>query len=573
MKKMEHKNVFENLPLCAVEYIKLIIKKMKWRKKVREDVQAELIAHFEDALHDCKTNEEKEKAAKELIANFGDAGLIAVLARRAKKRCRPMWQKAIIRCFQAFGIFIIFLILYCFYIASGKPTLRVNYIQEYINANRPVSDESQNAESLYKQIGKVYVKPPEINDANDHNNYAGGKIDLLDKIKHIRDFKQLNDEQFAMVDKWIEDNNETIKLFIEASKRPYCWHEPNASELQESFIAMLMPNLSSTRNAVYLLTAKARLKAYKGNMNEALQCITPLWDASGHFSGPRTIIEQLVGLSIEGLSFKAVSDLLAEYKFSPEQLKMIQSRLEKLLADNDFYMNYGTERFFVRDFIQRCYTDDGRGNGHAIPDQLSQFWGNFGEYDMVTDKKFRGLLFLGMSVLSEDRKEMTEFMEHFYEKAQQYAKMTPWQLHKENKSLESMLTNWSRYKSLRYMNARMLLPAFDKANTIPYRYQITGKSLIVTIAVFRYQQDNNKLPESLKQLQETGYICSIPIDPFSGNEITYKLTKDEFTIYSFGFDFDDDGGKIGVNNQGKSEMWNTDDGDAVFWPVGETLKN
>ena len=92
MKENDIKNQFENLPVCAVDYIKLVIKKMRWKKKVRGDVQAELIAHFEDALRECKTNEEKEKKAKEVIENFGDAKLIATLARRAKKRCRPMWQ-------------------------------------------------------------------------------------------------------------------------------------------------------------------------------------------------------------------------------------------------------------------------------------------------------------------------------------------------------------------------------------------------------------------------------------------------------------------------------------------------
>jgi hypothetical protein len=567
MKNETRKLDFSNLPDCAAEYIKLIIKKMKWRKKVRQDVQAELIAHFEDALRGCKTNEEKEKAAKELIANFGDAELIAVLARRAKKRCRPMWQKAFIRLFQALGIFILLFIFYCFYIALGKPTVRVNYVQEYINMNRRVSDESQNAESFYKQIEKVYVKPPEINDVNDHNNYAGRKINLLDKIRHVRNFKQLDNEQFTMLNKWIVDNNETMELFIVASKKPYCWHEPNTSELQGSIIAMPIPHLKSARSAAYVLVENAKLKAYKGNMDEALQNITPLWDASGHFLGPRTIVEQLVGLAIEGMSFKAVTDLLAEYEFSPAQLKMVQSRVEKLLASNNLYMNYDSERFMTRDFVQRCYTDDGRGNGHAIPDQLAKFYAGIDELGLGGDNRLRGLLFLGMSVLSEDRKEMTEFMEHFYEKAQIYAKTTPWQLHQENKSLGSMLVNWSRYKTLRYMNARMLLPAFDKANTIPYRYQITGKSLIVTIAVCRYQQDNNRLPESLEQLHEAGYICSVPVDPFSGKEITYKLTKDGFTIYSFGSDFDDDGGKIGVDYKGHSDMWNTDNGDAVFWPV------
>ena len=82
----------QNLPACAAEFIKLVIKKMRYRKKVRADVQAELTAHFEDELRGCKTDQEKEQKARQLIEQFGDAKLLGILLRRAKKRCRPGWR-------------------------------------------------------------------------------------------------------------------------------------------------------------------------------------------------------------------------------------------------------------------------------------------------------------------------------------------------------------------------------------------------------------------------------------------------------------------------------------------------
>ena len=112
MANKESKNPFNNLPGCAAEYIRLVIKKMRWQKKVRGDVQAELIAHFEDALKECKTNEEKEKTAKEIISEFGDAKMLAILARRAKKRCRPLWQKMMIRFWQTVGVTIALFAIY-----------------------------------------------------------------------------------------------------------------------------------------------------------------------------------------------------------------------------------------------------------------------------------------------------------------------------------------------------------------------------------------------------------------------------------------------------------------------------
>ena len=48
-----------NLPGNISEFISETIRKMRYRKKVRAEVAAELVNHFEDELKDCKTEEEK----------------------------------------------------------------------------------------------------------------------------------------------------------------------------------------------------------------------------------------------------------------------------------------------------------------------------------------------------------------------------------------------------------------------------------------------------------------------------------------------------------------------------------
>src|SRR3990167_5652137 len=88
MANQDSQNDFQHLPPCAAVFIGRVIKKMRYRKKVCQEVQAELVAHFEDGLKDCTTDQEKEQAALKLIADFGDIKLLALLLRRAKKRCR-----------------------------------------------------------------------------------------------------------------------------------------------------------------------------------------------------------------------------------------------------------------------------------------------------------------------------------------------------------------------------------------------------------------------------------------------------------------------------------------------------
>ena len=73
---------------------------------------AELAAHFEDELKGCATDKEREQKARQLISEFGDAKLLAVLLRRAKKRCRPVWRTVVARTFQTIGVLILFFALY-----------------------------------------------------------------------------------------------------------------------------------------------------------------------------------------------------------------------------------------------------------------------------------------------------------------------------------------------------------------------------------------------------------------------------------------------------------------------------
>ena len=105
-KKIFH-NDLQNLPDCAAEFIKLVIKKMRYRKKVRAEVAAELAGHFEDELKSCTSDDQKQQKAERLIADFGDVKIIAALLRRAKKRCRPLWREIIARTAQAIVIIFV----------------------------------------------------------------------------------------------------------------------------------------------------------------------------------------------------------------------------------------------------------------------------------------------------------------------------------------------------------------------------------------------------------------------------------------------------------------------------------
>ena len=149
----------ERLPAGSAEFIKLVIKKMRYRENVRSEVLAELISHFEDGLTDCKTDREKEQAAQRLITEFGDVKLLAVLLRRAKKRCRPLWRTVVARSFQTVGVLILCFIIYAVWFSTGRPTISVDYLALINQMNRPEVRDEDNAWPHYEKAMALYVEP------------------------------------------------------------------------------------------------------------------------------------------------------------------------------------------------------------------------------------------------------------------------------------------------------------------------------------------------------------------------------------------------------------------------------
>jgi len=163
MKKKQKDKLFENLPACAADFIKLVIKKMRYRKKVRANVQAELTAHFEDELKDYKNNEEKTQKAQKMITDFGDVKLLAVLLRRAKKRCRPLWRTIVARTFQTIGVLIVCFILYAVWFLIGKPIITTNYVEVMNETAKPFADvdPNLNARTYYYKAAEVLEQKKE----------------------------------------------------------------------------------------------------------------------------------------------------------------------------------------------------------------------------------------------------------------------------------------------------------------------------------------------------------------------------------------------------------------------------
>lgn len=319
--------------------------------------------------------------------------------------------------------------------------------------------------------------------------------------------KELPVQEQALLKKWVQDNNRALEQLQLGSQKTYCWFKHTGQTLQQTE----MPHLRTERQLAYALQARAMLQAEDGNITGAVDDIVTLYTFGAHIAdGPKLLVAKLVGIAIKTLPIRTAFNILDK--------KMVDANLMKRLEDGF--------KQFVTDYNEPF---DIRSEKLSLQEQVE------------TDPKLRFF-----------KPYLNSTLEYY----DTIAAKNTWQLHNE------------KTKSITEDN-----PLIETAGSgipsvieIEYRTRADEQALITTLAVLRYNAEGDGYPGALPQLVSAGYLKELPIDPFSNKPLVYKQTRQGFTLYSFGADFDDDGGLHSKWGSGE------EDGDQVFWPLESTSR-
>jgi hypothetical protein len=540
----ETERIFNKLPVSASEFIQLVIRKMRYRREVRQDVQAELTAHFEDELKDCKTDSEGEQKARQLITEFGDARLLAVLLRRAKKRCRPLWKTTVVRTFQTAGIITICFIVYVVWFMSGKPVITTDYVAELNRINRPVTDETLNAAPLYHKAARVFEKVPK---------------DISELLR--KQYDEFTPEEKQFVAKWLTDNQEILELVVAGTQRPYYWrtyvnrHKQKTSEM----ISILLPHFNGFVNLARTLRWRARLRAEQGRYEDAFNDVKSCYRFGHHLKGEKFFMEQLTAFSVEKRATQTLRDILSEHKIDAATLATLQKDYEQMIADENFVLGLEAEKMSLFDEIQRCFTADGRGGGHLYIKRIREIaepfdWSGADSW-LVTN-------FVRVLFTHPNKQQTLTSANKFYDYIQEVTLKTPARIRIEQIDIDQELQRLTSDNVL----FSIFLPGFERIIEYSYQNKADVRATLSIIAILRYKQDTGVYPEHLEQLVADAYLKELPIDPYTDEPLVYRRTADNFILYSLGHNFKDDGGKPEIDRKGRPRLWDYE-ADAVFWPV------
>jgi len=559
----QNKTDLQNIPAAAAGFINRVISKMRYRRRVCRDVRAELAAHFEDELRGCKTDEERQQKALEVIAGFGDVKMLAALLRRAKKRCRPLWRTVAARSLQTAGLLILCLILYTVWFSTGKPTISVDYLAMLNRMSRPEVSNKDNAWPHLEKAASLYVDP---------NQDLKKKIPAFTNIvsPEYRDFAGLPEADRNAITEYVRVNEQAWGEFVAASSKPYCYREygfdPNCSDRDKWMWSVIVPHLPEFKNLARVGVWRCRIAIARGSIDEALSNCLAIARNAEHLQRLSMIVEQLVGLALCSLANQEILRILESTDLTAGQLKDLQGQLAQVYADGYPVMNLEFDKMVFHDLVQRLFTDGGLGGGHLIPAGWAEISDDRMKLAGEDERMFLVPLFVASSMVHARRDETLEVGDRIYDEQIKLARMTPYQRHRKDvPSADDILTSLS---SRKFFLLHFAMPAFGRASEIAFRGKVSHQATLTILALARWRADKGEYPASLDQLTAAGLLTDLPMDPWSDKPLIYRRTGDNFILYSLGPNFEDNGGKPATDSKGRPKKW-LDNGDTVFWPLLE----
>jgi hypothetical protein len=546
-----------NLPTCATEFIRQVVRRIGYRRKARREVEAELTAHFEEELRGCTEAQEKEQRAQRLIEQFGDAKLLAVLCRRGKKRCRPLWAKTMVRVLQAVGVLVVLLSLYTVWFVNGKPSVTVDYLALWNRTSRPDITAEDNAWSHYEQAAALVVPPG-------HELQEMAAFRNPDDAQH-RDFAKLPHEARRAIERWIGANRPAWEHFTVASSQPYlAVPYQNHRDIADRWLFRItLPDLSAMDLLSRVGIWQSRIDLERGRTAEALESSLTVARVGAHWQRSGTPLEQLAGLRISRMGHKAVLQVVASMGLSVDELSDLQRKLASIYRESYPLVDAEYEHLVLLDMVQHVFTNAGPGGGHLVPPSSRGLVHTAMKesYPEVVKIPF---LRTALSVIHAGRAETVVTVERLFDRYRKLSFLSPYQRRTRGEvTLRETVESLPKH---RYALVRSLVPSLDRMIDIRFQGRALHQATLTVLALERYRQEKGSYPATLEELKQAGYLDTLPADPYSNGPLTYRAIGDGFTLYSVGPDFVDNGGTPGTDSKGRRRLW-ADQGDTVFWPA------
>ncbi len=207
------------------------------------------------------------------------------MAQRNEKRRR--FKKTVKVILVVFAVCAIIYILWLMRVFTGKPTIKINYIDQYNELSLPDNySEQDNAAGLYKDAFACFREMPEESRDNFPSGYFYG-------LEWPGD---LDTELYETLIDWLTSNELALDYGSEAATKPYYWIAQSSPD--NSVIEMIAPHMNEFKELTRVMMLQTLVDVQQGRFKEAFDRLRDTYLIGRHLSGKKSSIEQIVSMQI-----------------------------------------------------------------------------------------------------------------------------------------------------------------------------------------------------------------------------------------------------------------------------------
>jgi hypothetical protein len=287
-------------------------------------------------------------------------------------------------------------------------------------------------------------------------------------------------------------------------------------------------------------------------------------------------VDLLVSISIESLGIEQLNRFAVIGDATETHLSFIDQALIKNKPDweRKILEIMESDKLLLKNMWGLCYEVNKEGKVRLNRNPLSALRAQFPDDDFLEQipslgywqkKLIKGWAILHWFYLPSTPQKLSKYIDSIY--AKMYEKITrpDFNLVKPPVKRRGIKLNFlATVKLLRSLAE----PTYNKAYEMYQRAIGQKRTARIIVALRRYKNQNGHWPGSLDEI-ESFVQADILVDPLNGGSFVYKLTDENFILYSKGINNIDDGGERGKWSEDK-----TDTDDLLIWPsrLNETSK-
>ncbi len=325
-----------------------------------------------------------------------------------------------------------------------------------------------------------------------------------------------------------------LRLVHQAAARPQCvfvrdWNNPDPAKIQ-------FPELATIRTSARLLASESLVLAEQGQWLAAVHNEALGFRIARHASGDRTVTADLVGISVDAITLSAFRKIIYISHGNPRVARAVQQTIERGWKPDSLAASMRTEVAFQQGMIALLR--------HAGPSALD---GMTGGTDKPNRRQTDGLAGLNRDAWEQFLNANGSYLLHIMPQAITAADQPYPQAHASMQAIEAQV---EQPKDLTHLIAVIMFPMGDLLVQKQAQIEAWAGTTRAAAALLSYRAAHGAYPATLGQA-----LSPVPLDPYNGQPLQYKLQKAGFVVYSIGPDGRFDGGTASLMPASKQALF------------------